>query len=347
MTTLTQSVSFDTKELMPILNSVTSPIILLTATYHIIGMNKQALNVFKLSTNDFENKSLSDLPNGDLLSELFNSSNTLREWSYDENVYAPSLAPASHGWTILLYNISHYKRLVHNQSESMRFALHDLRSPLTAIQGFASMMDAVGELNEKQKYFIDKIFSGVAQMTALVENVQDAGRYDPDSGSYQLMRSPTDLGHIVRKIVDNRLIPAEKTLAVTVSVAEDLPIINADETMLHRAISNLVDNAIKYTPDKGSIHVSIAKSENKILVAVQDTGLGISPQNQEQLFERHTRIFRPEFKKIKGTGLGLFIVRSVARRHDGEAWVKSEEGQGSTFYISIPLEGENLLAPED
>jgi signal transduction histidine kinase len=209
------------------------------------------------------------------------------------------------------------------------------------------MMSAVGDVNEKQEYFVTKILSGVAQMTALVENVQDAGRYDPDSGSYQVMRVPTDVSHIVHKIVENHLVPAEKSLTVSLSVAEDLPIINADETMLQRAISNLVDNAIKYTPDGGSIHISVTRPDSKIIVAIEDTGLGISPQNQAQLFERHSRIHRPEFKKIKGTGLGLFIVRSVAKRHGGDAWVKSEEGHGSIFYISIPLEGANLLSSAD
>ena len=131
---------------------------------------------------------------------------------------------------------------------------------------------------------------------------------------------------------------------MSLSIADDLPIINADETMLQRAINNLVDNAIKYTPDGGEIRVSVTCPENMILVGVQDTGLGISPENQAQLFNRHARIYRQEFKKIKGTGLGLFIVRSVAKRHGGDAWVKSAEGQGSTFYISIPLEGANLLS---
>jgi len=229
----------------------------------------------------------------------------------------------------------------------MRYLLHDLRSPLTAIQGFGSMMSSVGELNEKQKHFVDKILSGVVQMTALVENVQDAGRYDPDTGTYQLMRTPTDVGLIVRKIVDNHMVPVEKTLSVSLSVVEDLPIINADETMIQRAITNLVDNAIKYTPDGGSIRVSVTRPDNKIVIAIEDTGLGISQENQNLLFQKHARIHRQEFKKIKGTGLGLFIVRSVAKRHGGNAWVKSEEGHGSTFYISIPLEGANLLSSEE
>ncbi len=347
MTTRAQADSIDTKHLMAILDSVKAPIILLDPMYRIIALNQQSYQLFKLDLATLAGKTLTDLPHGNELSELLNGSDALREWAVGENVYTPIIEVAPHGWTILLNDVSHYKRLNHSQSESMRYVLHDLRSPLTAIQGFASMMSAVGELNEKQEYFITKILSGVAQMTALVENVQDAGRYDPDSGSYQVMRVPTDLAQIVRKIVDNHLVPAEKTLSVSLSVAENLPIINADETMLQRAINNLVDNAIKYTPDGGSIHVSVTRSDGKIIIAVEDTGLGISPQNQAQLFNRHARIHRQEFKKIKGTGLGLFIVRSVAKRHGGDAWVESDDGHGSTFYISIPLEGANLLSSAD
>ncbi|MBI1277068.1 MAG: GHKL domain-containing protein [Anaerolineaceae bacterium] len=344
MTTLTQADPFDTKSVMTILDTIKSPIILLDQNQHLIALNQHAQQLFNLTATTIDGKTLTDLPNGEELNRLFDNNNTVREWTVDDHVYTPVVEAAPHGWTILLNDVSNYKRLNNSQSESMRYLLHDLRSPLTAIQGFASMMNSVGELNEKQEHFINKILSGVAQMTALVENVQDAGRYDPDTGSYQLMRVPTDIGHIVRKIVDNHLVPAEKTLSVDLSLAENLPVINADETMLQRAINNLVDNAIKYTPDGGEIHVSVTCPDKMILVAVEDTGLGISPENQAQLFNRHARIHRQEFKKIKGTGLGLFIVRSVAKRHGGDAWVKSEEGQGSTFYISIPLVGANLLS---
>lgn len=344
MTTRSQVDSIDTTHVMTVLDGIKSPIILLDHALHILALNQQAKQLFKLHSVVINAKTLADLPNGEVLNQLFVTSNKLHEWAIGDTVYAPVIESALHGWTLLLNDVSHYNRLNHNQSESMRYLLHDLRSPLTAIQGFASMMGSVGELNEKQEYFVTKILSGVTQMTVLVENVQDAGRYDPDSGSYQLMRTPTDVSQIVHKIVEDHLVPAEKTLAVSLSVADNLPIINADETMLQRAINNLVDNAIKYTPDGGSIHVSVTCVESKITVAVEDSGLGISPQNQAQLFNRHARIHRQEFKKIKGTGLGLFIVRSVAKRHGGDAWVKSEEGHGSTFYISIPLEGENLLS---
>ncbi len=328
-----------------LLDSIKSPIVLLDSLYRILSFNSAFGELFNIRLEGLDSAlTLAEIPLAEDLDPFVKGLSNLAEWTMSEKVFTPAVEPASHGWTLLLQDVSYYKRLNNNQSESMRYVLHDLRSPLTAIQGFASMMDSVGELNEKQKYFITKILSGVTQMTALVENVQDAGRYDPEAGSYELMRVPTDLGQIAHKIIDNHLVPADKSLSVTLTVGDNLPIIYADETMLQRAMNNLVDNAIKYTPDGGSINVSVTRLEDKLVVAVRDTGLGINPQNQAQLFERHSRIHRPEFKKIKGTGLGLFIVRSVALRHGGDAWVESEEGTGSTFFIRIPLNDRNMFS---
>ncbi len=237
-----------------------------------------------------------------------------------------------------------HEKLSRNQSEFIRIVSHDLRSPLTSVQGFSSMLSMVGELNSKQQHFVEKILSGIAQMTAIVDNIQDAGRYDPETGFYEMQRSPCDLAEMVQRIVESHLLPAEKQeLTIRKQVTDDIPIIHADHTMLERAITNLVDNAIKYTPNGRHITISLYRVENEIVISVADSGLGISQENQKLLFERHMRIPRLEHKRVKGSGLGLFIVRSVARRHGGKAWVESEEGHGSTFFISIPLAGDNLL----
>jgi signal transduction histidine kinase len=248
---------------------------------------------------------------------------------------------------LALRDVTRFKQLNRNQSEFTRIVSHDLRSPLTSMQGFASMLELnlVGDLNEKQAHFVEKILSGITQMTALVDNIQDAGRFDPETGFYEVQRSPCDLGEMVRKIVDNHLVPAEKQeLAIAVSIADDVPVINADANMLERAIINLVDNAIKYSPNGGKIQVGVKRNRGKVIVSVKDNGLGISPEYQKHIFDRHVRIPRKEHKKVKGSGLGLFIVRSVAQHHGGEAWLESKEGQGTTFYFSVPLEGANLIA---
>ena len=239
-----------------------------------------------------------------------------------------------------------HERLGQNQYQFMRVVSHDLRSPLTAIQGFASMLEsgAVGEINKQQVYFVGKILSGIDQITSLVDNIQDAGRYDPETGFYEMERSPCDLTEMVPRIVKNHLVPAEKPeLIISTFVADDVPIINADVNMIERAITNLVDNAIKYTPNGCKVEVGARRDNDSVVVFVKDTGFGISLENQKRLFLRHVRIPRKEHRLIKGTGLGLFIVRSVALRHGGDAWVVSTEGEGSTFNISIPLNEENSI----
>ncbi|MBC7869249.1 MAG: HAMP domain-containing histidine kinase [Chitinophagaceae bacterium] len=228
----------------------------------------------------------------------------------------------------------------------MRIVSHDLRSPLTSIQGFASMLEqgTVGDINERQAHFVEKILSGVNQMTLLVDNFQDAGRYDPETGFYEMERSHCDLTEMVSRIIKNYLVPAEKQeLSVSAVISDDVPIISADVNMLERAIINLVDNAIKYTPNGGKVEVGVRRRNDQVIVSVKDSGLGISAEHQKMLFERHFRIPRREHKKVKGSGLGLFIVRSVAQRHGGQAWVESVEGQGSTFFISIPLDSANSI----
>lgn len=251
--------------------------------------------------------------------------------------------------TISARTRAHHKKLSRNQNEFIRIVSHDMRSPLTSIQGFASMLESnmVGELNERQAYFVHKILSGIDQMVALVDNIQDAGRFDPETGFYEMERAPCDLSEIVQRIVSNHPTPADKPeLLITVSIDDSLPIVNVDARMLERAITNLIDNAFKYTPNGGKIVVGIRREDEQIIISVADSGFGISADNQPNLFQRHFRIRRREHKQIKGSGLGLFIVRSVAQRHGGAAWVESAEGQGSTFFISLPLKGNNLLGDQ-
>lgn len=233
-----------------------------------------------------------------------------------------------------------------NQHEFLRIVTHDMRSPLTSMQGFGSMLESqmAGDLNEKQSHFVEKIMSGIAQLTLQIDNMQDAGRYDPETGFYEMSRAPTDLIEVVQKVVNSSLLPTQKqNLKVSFHADEFIPIVNVDSAMIERSVVNLVDNAIKYTPDGGRVDIYLRQEDDDILIAVEDTGLGINEADADKLFDRHFRIQRKEYRRIKGSGLGLFIVRSVARKHSGEAWVESAEGEGSTFFIRIPLDGNNLI----
>jgi signal transduction histidine kinase len=332
----------------PIFDLIPDPLILFVETEQILMLNVSARELFNspqdaLYLNNF-------LPVA--LLEYVRGSRSLSEWSPDEDhwfiprTFTLPYPEANYPRALLLRDISQFKMLNRNQNEFMRIVSHDLRSPLTSMQGFANMLELglVGDLNDKQKQFVEKILSGISQLTALVENIQDAGRFDPDTGFYDMLRSQVDMADLTREIVNDHLVPAEKgELTIRTSIADDVPIIYADANMLERAITNLVDNAIKYTPNGGNVDVNVYTSDRSIIVAVKDTGLGISPENQNLVFQRHVRLPRQEHKKVKGSGLGLFIVKSVAQRHGGTAWVESQEGKGSTFYMRIPLDGDNQI----
>jgi signal transduction histidine kinase len=236
-----------------------------------------------------------------------------------------------------------YKALTLSQHKYIHIVSHDIRTPLTSMRGYAEMLGMKGELNDSQKNAVERIQAGVTQIAELVDNIQDAGSFDPETGFYVMKRTPTSLPDLVSPII-RRPLPADKQgLSLSKNIAQDVPIINADANMIKRAISNLVDNAIKYTPDGGKIEVLSFLRDNSLIVGVRDNGFGISPENQKMIFDRGTRIDRPEHRKVKGSGLGLFIVQSVARRHGGDAWIESELGKGSTFLFNIPLSGENVL----
>jgi signal transduction histidine kinase len=337
---------------LSVLHSITDPLLVFDEKWSLLLTNPAAETVF--GAQAVAGTSLRDVVQSDELVAFVEGGQPLNEWTSGEKTFVPRVQlvrdanDQPDGWILALRDITQFKKLNRNQNEFVRIVSHDLRSPLTSMQGFTSMLGMVGELNERQSQFIEKILSGIAQIAALVENIQDAGRFDIETGFYEMIRAQCDLSEMVNRIVDNHLVPAEKQeLSVTVSVADDVPILNADANMLERALTNLVDNAIKYTPNGGKIDVKAYCKDNSVIISVRDSGLGISPDQQKQLFQRHVRLARQENKKIKGSGLGLFIVKSVAQRHGGDAWVESAENAGSTFFLSIPLSGANLVIPSE
>ncbi|XWX04926.1 HAMP domain-containing sensor histidine kinase [Aggregatilineales bacterium SYSU G02658] len=237
-------------------------------------------------------------------------------------------------------------KLLTNQNEFVRIVTHDLRSPLTAVKGFASMIEegAAGQLNSKQQHYISKVVIGTSQIAALIENIADAGRYDPETGFYEMVLVPVDPNEVIRKITSSYLIPTEKSeLKIEVNISDDVPIIYADQNMLERAATNLLDNAVKYTPNGGRVTIRVFTSHDRLYFQVEDTGSGIKPEDLRKLFQRHVRLRNPEHRQVRSAGLGLFIVRTVAMRHGGDAFVHSELGKGSTFGIWIPLNEQTLV----
>jgi signal transduction histidine kinase len=173
-------------------------------------------------------------------------------------------------------------------------------------------------------------------MGELIDDLLDLGRIEAGVG---LERKPCHLGAVLVEAVDSVRARATsvKGLTLRLEPAEDVAIISGDAALLRQAVTNLVDNALKYSPNGGTVTVGLSLRNGQAVIRVADTGIGIAPEDQVRLFEKFYRIKRRDTVNIRGTGLGLAIVKSIVERHGGRVWVESELDKGSTFYISLPL----------
>lgn len=242
------------------------------------------------------------------------------------------------GRVCVLWDITHFRKLDMLKSEFVSTVSHDLRAPLTLMRGYSTMMSMVGALNEQQKEFLSKILDSIDGMSQLVENLLDLGRIEVGLG---LELEAIDLAEIVDEVITTyRPKAVNKKVGVNVDIAEDLGTVIADPTLLRQAIANLLDNGIKFTPGGGKVQVKGRREGDRLLVSVEDTGVGIAPADQSRLFERFYRARRQESLQERGSGLGLAIVRSIAEQHGGQVGVESRLGSGSTFTLDIPAEPE-------
>lgn len=240
------------------------------------------------------------------------------------------------GRVCLLKDVTEFKELDALKTEFVSTVSHDLRSPLTLMRGYATMLEMVGDLNEQQLEYVRKIVVGVENISRLVNNLLDLGRIEAGVG-LQLEMLP--VRETIESIMDAFQLQAQqKRIKLQSEVAQDTPpLLEADSALLQQALNNLVENAVKYTPDGGKVWIRVKPRQNSILFIVEDTGIGISPVDQPHLFEKFYRSADRRAKQESGSGLGLAIVKSIVERHGGHMGLESRLGEGSVFFIDIPL----------
>lgn len=240
------------------------------------------------------------------------------------------------GRVCILRDVTHFKELDALKSEFVATVSHDLRSPLTLIRGYSTMLEMVGELNEQQENYVRKIVGSVETMSRLVNNLLDLGRIEAGVG-LQLEMVP--LREVLEKVVGSlQPAAAQKQIQLTLEDAsQTTPLVEADQALLQQALSNLVENAIKYTNPGGKVNVRTRMQDSNVIFEISDTGIGIAPVDQPRLFEKFFRGVQRDTRKQQGSGLGLAIVKSIVERHGGKVWVESQLGKGSTFSILIPI----------
>lgn len=241
------------------------------------------------------------------------------------------------GKVCVLRDVTHYKELDSIKSDFVATVSHDLRSPLTLMRGYTTMMAMVGELNDQQKSYVNKMVHGVEEMSRLVNNLLDLGRIE---SGIKLKLGKIRPETLVEQVI-NQLAPQanQKKINLTFEpLNEEQPVeMVADVALIQQALINLVDNAIKFTKVGGEIVVRLLLDDDRITFEVRDTGIGIAPLDLPRLFEKFYRSGRREAFEQRGTGLGLAIVKSITERHGGRVLVESQLGKGSVFSIEIPL----------
>jgi PAS domain S-box-containing protein len=212
---------------------------------------------------------------------------------------------------------------------------HELKTPLTSLNAIVQVVSA--KLKNSEDSFLpgamERANMQVKRMTGMINGFLSVSRLE--AGKILIEKHLFDLGQLLEEISDEtRLVLTTHTIRLTVAGPVE---INADRDKISSVISNLISNAVKYSPDGKRIEIDCHISGNNAVVSVKDEGIGIKPQDLTQIFDRYYRVETNNTKHIAGFGIGLYLSAEIIKRHDGEIWAESESGKGSTFYFSLPL----------
>ena len=258
-----------------------------------------------------------------------------------------SLVPALTGSAdteamITIEDVSHIQEAERARDNFLYHVTHELRTPLTNIQAYAETLTGPGfDDEDTRRECYNVIISETRRLSRLVEDILNVSQLEV--GTARMDMGHIDLVRLVRQIVQDHLGAAdEKQIDLTLKLAPKVPHIKGDKQRLSVLITNLIGNAVKYTPSNGQVDVQLDVLEHHVELVVTDTGIGIAPEDQTHVFEKFYRATNEDVQTITGTGLGLAIAREVARMHGGDIRLESELGHGSTFTIELPFASSDV-----
>jgi len=229
------------------------------------------------------------------------------------------------------------KKLEAQKKNIISLLTHDLKAPVAIAGGFVErlLQGKAGPLTEKQQSYLETIQREVGRLESYILSFLEISRIE--AGQIELQMESLDLRSLLADIIEGfHLQAAKKDITLHLDLPENLPSLHGDGLQITRVITNLLDNAIKYSQPGKSVHVTVTEDGDHLVVEVRDEGIGIAPEQQDHIFESFYQVPH-EAQKPKGTGLGLAAVKAIVEAHGGTTRVSSEPGKGSSFFVSFPL----------
>jgi signal transduction histidine kinase/DNA-binding NarL/FixJ family response regulator len=325
-------------KLEAIIANIEDGVIVLDEEHKILFMNRVARETFDLTPDAIGAPILHVVQNPDLQAFLLRSTDgaiKYHELNFDDGrvLNAQRTSIAHIGTAITMHDITYLKKLDQIKSEFVNTVSHDLRSPLTAVLGYAELVSRVGALNEQQQDFLARIQTSVQSITTLINDLLDLGRIE---AGFDTRRESVQLESVLQYSLDMlEALITQKNLHLEKNISSNLPALRANPIRIRQMLDNLIGNAIKYTPKEGTIRIKIRTEERQLIFEIGDTGPGIPSDEQSHIFEKFYRASNV-LEGPRGTGLGLAIVKSIVENHQGRVWVESTLGKGSTFTVVLP-----------
>lgn len=347
-----------------IINSLDDGIVILDKENKVILANLSFLKIADLTDQDIKEKKLDELfkmiipkikgaenLTGFLKDNKNNPRNifefdfqfTIPRYSFIKFYSAPILDKKNNpnGRVIIFHDITKEAEINRMKTEFVSVASHQLRTPLTAIKWFLEELkdERLGQLNPRQKDYLEQTYESNERMIRLVNDLLNVSRIE--TGRLKISPKPTQIEELITSVIDENVpLAISRNCQVKFLRPEKyFEKISIDSSLIRQVFINLISNAIKYSKEGGEKNIVEVKSEKKppyLVISVVDKGLGIPADQQVNIFDK---FYRVENAKIEGSGLGLYIAKIIVELSGGKIWFESEEGRGTTFYVSLPLSG--------
>lgn len=344
-----KKVSYEEAKLDAVISSMFEGVMLTDEKGSILMMNPSLRKLFLIDSATEGKRPIEILRNNKIQEIVDNIIKTSRRYAAEETLAgmpeektilingAPVMRNnRMQGAILVFHDITELRHLERIRKDFVANVSHELRTPLSNIKGYAETLLA-GALQDKNnsRDFTEIIHKESERLSKIIDDLLDIARIE--SGKMDMAFLAVEAGPLVTKVCDILKKSAlDKSIRIDISIPGDTPKLLADEGRLAQVLLNLLDNAIKYTPEHGSIKVRASKADGFVQFDVSDTGIGIPDNDIPRIFERFYRVDKARSRELGGTGLGLSIVKHLIQAHGGQVWVRSALGKGSTFSFTIP-----------